>query len=86
MAAPKRAVSAAQKDLTEARQRAKSARTPIAKAVTKRVVEAKERAYSGKASREAAAQMRRGVHPSAIGTPKAAKAAPKRTPRRGRAT
>jgi uncharacterized membrane protein len=82
MATRKRAASAAQQDLAEAKRRAKAARTPIAKAVTKRVVEAKERTYSGQAAREASAQMRRGVHPVAVGTkPKgstpARKAAPK---------
>lgn len=83
MTARKRAASPAQKDLAESKQRAKAARTPLAKAVTKRVVEAKERTYSGQAARESSAQMRRGVHPVAVGTkPKsgatARKAAPKR--------
>jgi hypothetical protein len=51
----------AKQDLAEAKRRAKAAKTPIAKIATKKVVEATERAYSGKAPREAAAQMRRDV-------------------------
>lgn len=67
MAARKRPLSA-QEDLAEAKRRAKAAKTPIAKTVTKQVVEAKEHTYSGQAAREAGAQMRRGVHPLAVGT------------------
>lgn len=67
MATRKRPVTP-QQDLAEARRRAKAAKTPIAKIVTKQVVDKKERRYSGQAAREAAAQMRRGVHPVAVGT------------------
>jgi hypothetical protein len=82
MTARKRPLTPKQ-DIAEAQRRAKAAKTPVAKAVTKQVVETKKRAYSGQAAREAAAQMRRGVHPVAVGTtPKRAvparKAAPKR--------
>jgi hypothetical protein len=57
-----------QRDIAEAERRAKAARTPIAKAVTRQVAEKKRRTYSGQGAREAAAQMQRGVHPLAIGT------------------
>jgi hypothetical protein len=82
MAPSKRPVTA-QQDLAEAKRRAKAARTPLAKAVTKRVVEAKERTYSGQAARESSAQMRRGVHPVAVGTKaKGSTPAKKATPRK----
>jgi len=77
---------AAQQDLAESKRRAKAARTPIAKVVTQQVAEAKERTYSGQATREAGAQMRRGVKPQAAdATPKSdtGRAAPK--PRAARA-
>jgi hypothetical protein len=82
VATAKRPLTPAQ-DLAAARGRAKVARTPA----SKRVVEAKERTYSGQAAREASAQMRRGVHPVAIGTPGAAAkkgsgAASKATPKK----
>ena len=60
MAARKRPVNPEQ-DLAEAKRRAKTARTPIAKVVTKQVLEAKEHTYSGRAARATAAQMRRGT-------------------------
>jgi len=89
MTTRKRPVTA-HEDLAEAKRRAKSAKTPIAKIVTKQVVDKKERAYSGQAAREAAAQMRRDVHPLAIGTAprggaagkKGAATASKATPRK----
>lgn len=75
----------AQEDLAESKRRAKAARTPIAKVVTKQVVEKQERTYSGQAAHEAVAQTRQGVRPAAAGitpTPKRAvpgrKAVPKR--------
>ena len=72
-----------QQDLAESKRRAKAARTPIAKAVTKQVVEKKQRTYSGQGAREAAAQLQRGVHPAAVGTtPKGGAAARKAVPRR----
>jgi hypothetical protein len=76
--ARKPAASPAQKEIAAAKQRAKNAKTPLAKAVTKRVVENLQRTHSGEAARESAAQMRRGVHPVAVGTPKAAARAGKR--------
>jgi hypothetical protein len=79
MTARKRPMSA-QEDLAESKRRAKAARTPLAKAVTKQVVEKKQRTYSGQGAREAAAQMRRGVHPVAGGT------TPKRVPQAGTKT
>jgi hypothetical protein len=45
--------AAAQEDLAESERRAKAAKTPIAKAVTRQVLERKRRAYSGQAAREA---------------------------------
>jgi hypothetical protein len=78
MAARKRPVTPEQ-DLAEARPRAKTARTPIAKVVSKQVVEAKERTHSGRADRATAAQMRRGMPKAKAGTK--ARAAPK-NPRR----
>jgi hypothetical protein len=59
---------AAQQDLAEAKRRAKTARTPIAKAVTKQVVDKKQRLYGGEPAKEARAQMRRGVNPPTGGT------------------
>jgi hypothetical protein len=67
MAARKRLLSA-QDDLAESKRRAKAARTPIAKAVTKQVVEKKERAYSGQAPREAK-QVRRNASAASTGIP-----------------
>jgi uncharacterized protein (DUF2267 family) len=58
----------AQEDLAEARRRAKAAKTPIAKTVTKQVLEAKERTYSGRAADEIAAQMPRTGRPRTPGT------------------
>ena len=58
MATSKRPATA-QEDLAEAKRRAKTARTPIAKAVTKQVVEKKQRVYSGEPAKEARAQMGR---------------------------
>jgi hypothetical protein len=69
---------AAQKDLAESKRRAKTARTPIAKVVTKQVVEAKDRAYSGQAARATAAQMRRGTPQAKSGTKARAPKKPKR--------
>jgi hypothetical protein len=60
--------SAVQQDLAESQRRAKAAKTPIAKAVTRQVLERKRRAYSGQAAREAGAQTRRGVNPADVGT------------------
>jgi hypothetical protein len=51
----------AQEDLAEARRRAKAARTPIAKVVTQQLVDKKERTYSGEATAELRAEMRRGA-------------------------
>jgi hypothetical protein len=62
------AAAAAQQDLAESERRAKAAKTPIAKAVTRQVLERKRRAYSGQAAREAGAQTRRGVYPADVGT------------------
>jgi len=78
MATGKRPVTP-QQDLAEARRRAKSAKTPIAKIVTHQVVEKKERAYSGQAAREIAAQMPKGARAAAAG---ASKAVPKAKVRR----
>jgi hypothetical protein len=75
----------AKEDLAEARRRAKTARTPIAKVVTKQVVEAKERAYSGRAARETAAKTKRGAQPPAAGTPKNSAARAAAQPRATRA-
>jgi len=60
MAPRKRSVTA-QQDLAESKRRAKAARTPIAKAVTKRVVERKERAYGLGEGNAGAAAPRRGA-------------------------
>jgi hypothetical protein len=69
----------AQEDLAESKRRAKAARTPIAKAVTKQVVEKKERVYSGKAAKEASTPVSRAT----TGKPTAA-VTPRRTPARRR--
>jgi hypothetical protein len=65
----------AQEDLAEARRRAKTARTPIAKAVTCQVLASKQRTYSGQPATDATAQARRETQPAATsarrGTPKA---------------
>ena len=68
MAARKRRPPAVQQDLAKSQRRAKAAKTPIAKAVTRQVLDRKQRAYSGQAAREAGAQMRRGVYPADVGT------------------
>jgi hypothetical protein len=68
--ARKPAASPAQKEIAAAKQRAKNAKTPLAKAVTKRVVESMQRTHSGKGAREASAQMRLGVSPVDAGTPR----------------
>jgi hypothetical protein len=44
-----RAAAAAQRDIAEAGRRARAARTPIAKIVTRQVADAKRRTYSGEA-------------------------------------
>jgi hypothetical protein len=85
MAAPKaRAAKTAaaepKADLAEARRRAKAAKTPIAKIVTRQVVEKKERAYSGQAAKDAA----RGTAARAATGKPAAAATPRRTPARRR--
>lgn len=73
----------AQEDLAESKRHAKSARTPIAKAVTKQVVEKMERTYSGQAAREIAAQMPKGARSAAVGSsPKRAVSARKAAPKR----
>jgi hypothetical protein len=58
----------AQEDLAKSKRRAKEARTPIAKAVTKQVGEKKERAYSGQAPRQAK-QVQRDVSAASTGIP-----------------
>lgn len=47
---------ASQQDLAEAKRRAKTARTPIAKVVTQQVVEKKQRLYGGEPTKDARAQ------------------------------
>lgn len=59
------------KDLDEAKRRAEAAKTPIAKIVTRKVVEGKRQAYSGKPAGAAA-----------VPAPAARKASPKRRKRR----
>jgi hypothetical protein len=86
MAARKRPLSA-QDDLAESKRRAKAARTPIAKAVTKQVVEKKERAYGGQAAAGARAETRRGAKRAAgskVPAPVSSKANVPRSAKRGR--
>jgi hypothetical protein len=71
----------AHEDLAEAKRRAKSAKTPIAKIVTQQVVEKKERTYSGQAAREIAAQTPKGARSAAV-SPKRAVSARKAAPKR----
>lgn len=78
MAARKRSVSPAGQDIAKSQRRAKAAGTPAAK----RVVETKRRAHSGEAARQAAAEMRRGVHPLDVGTTPKRAAAARKTRRR----
>ena len=66
-AARNRPVTSAE-DLAEAKRRAKTARTPIAKAATKQVVERKQRAYNGTAAKEVRATAR-GTRSSAARVP-----------------
>jgi hypothetical protein len=58
----------AKEDLAESKRRAKAARTPTAKTVTKQVIEKKERAYRGQAAPEAK-QVRRDVSAASTGIP-----------------
>jgi uncharacterized membrane protein len=60
MATRKRTLTA-KEEIAEARRRAKGARTPIAKAVTKQVLDATKRAHSGQVARGADAKARRAV-------------------------
>jgi hypothetical protein len=69
----------AKEDLAESKRRAKAARTPIAKAVTKQVVETKERVYSGQAAKKAST-----AAPRATAGRAAATVTPRRTPARRR--
>lgn len=76
----------AQQDLAEARQRAKAARTPVAKAATRQVLASKQRTYSGEAARDAAAQARRATQPAPQpASAKARRGTPKATARKGAA-
>ena len=64
----KPATAAAARDLAESHRRAAAAKTPIAKAVTRQVVEKKLAVYSAEAARKAAALAGKTAKPAA--TPK----------------
>jgi hypothetical protein len=79
VAATRKRPLTAKEDLTEAKRRAKTARTPIAKVVTQQVVEKKQRLYAGEPAKEARAQTGRAASgrtgSSAARTPQKAKTA-----------
>ncbi len=60
--------AAAARDIAESQRRANAAKTPVARAHTRRVVEQKLALYSPEAARQAAAQVQQGSAPAG-GTP-----------------
>jgi len=77
--------AAAQRDIAEAERKARAARTPVAKAATRQVVEAKKRAYSGEAARAASSPVPRATKPPAASGGTAGGSRAKRPARRRQA-